>query len=213
MAENRTVVKYSGFGRMQTGLKKTVVMIGMMGAGKSAVGKELAHILSVPFVDSDAEIEKAANASIKEIFERDGEAFFREKEALVIARLLEGDPCVLSVGGGAYLDADTRALISAQGAAVWLKADLETLWNRVKRKDTRPLLRTPDPRQTLSDLMASREPTYANADLAVETSASYAIETTAYKVIEALAERGDLVDPDFVRNLPSPSTEQADDLP
>lgn len=177
---------------MTARLKKTVVMVGMMGAGKSAVGKELARLLDVPFLDSDAEIERAANATIAEIFARDGEAFFRDKEARVIARLLDGVPCILSVGGGAFLRADTRARITARGASVWLKADLETLWHRVKRKDTRPLLRTANPRQTLKDLMTAREPAYAEADLIVLTTADYAIETTAEKVAETLATRPDV---------------------
>lgn len=175
-------------------LKKTVVMVGMMGAGKSAVGKELAAKLEVPFLDSDAEIERAANASIAEIFARDGEAFFREKEAQVIARLIDGEPCVLSVGGGAFLAERTRQRITASGVSVWLKADLDTLWHRVKRKDTRPLLKTPNPYQTLADLMAAREPAYAQADLIVPTEADYPIETTADKVIEALLERPDVLD-------------------
>lgn len=174
-------------------LRKSVVMVGMMGAGKSAVGKELAARLAVPFLDSDAEIERAANATIAEIFARDGEPFFRDKEAQVIARLMDGPPCVLSVGGGAYLRPETRDLVSQKGVAVWLKADLDTLWHRVKRKDTRPLLRTANPRQTLSELMAAREPAYAQADLIVQTEPQYAIETTAEKVIEALGERRDLL--------------------
>lgn len=174
-------------------LSKTVVMVGMMGAGKSAVGKELARMLSVPFLDSDTEIESAANATIAEIFARDGEAFFRDKEARVITRLLEGEPCVLSVGGGAFLRQDTREQITLHGASVWLKVDLETLWHRVKRKDTRPLLRTPNPRQTLADLMEIREPEYAKADLIVATTPDYAIEMTAEKVIETLAARPDVL--------------------
>jgi len=152
-------------------------------------------MLGVPFLDSDAEIERAANASIAEIFARDGEPFFREKEAQVIARLIDGVPCVLSVGGGAFLRAETRRLISQRGVSVWLKADLATLWQRVKRKDTRPLLRTPDPLRTLSDLMAAREPAYAEADLIVATESDYAIEKTAEKVIEALASRPDVLSP------------------
>ena len=143
-------------GVMRATLKKTVVMVGMMGAGKSAVGKALATDLGVPFLDSDAEIERAANATIAEIFARDGEAFFRDKEAQVIARLLDGTPCVLSVGGGAFLRAETRARISRDGVSVWLKADIETLWQRVRRKDSRPLLRTADPRRTLAELMQAR---------------------------------------------------------
>ena len=178
---------------MTAKLNKTVVMVGMMGAGKSAVGKELARQLGVGFVDSDHEIETAANATIAEIFTRDGEAFFRDKEAQVIARLLDGTPCVLSVGGGAFLRAQTRALITELGASIWLKADLETLWQRVRRKDTRPLLRTANPRRTLADLMATRQPAYEQADLVVDARPEYPIETTAQKVIEAMLERPDVV--------------------
>ena len=178
---------------MRPRLKKTVVMVGMMGAGKSAVGKELAAILGVPFLDSDAEIERAANATIAEIFARDGEAFFRDKEAQVISRLIDGEPCVLSVGGGAFLRAETRARISAAGVSVWLKADLDTLWTRVRRKDTRPLLKTATPYQTLADLMAAREPAYRQADLVVPTEADFAIETTAEKVVETLLGRPDVL--------------------
>ena len=179
---------------MKPRLKKTVVMVGMMGAGKSAVGKELAAMLGVPFLDSDAEIERAANATIAEIFSRDGETFFREKEAQVIARLIDGEPCVLSVGGGAFLRAETRRRITAHGVSVWLKADLDTLWARVRRKDTRPLLKTADLYRTLADLMAAREPAYAEADLIVPTTADYAIETTAGKVVEALVGRPDVLE-------------------
>ena len=175
-------------------LKKSVVMVGMMGAGKSAVGKELAQQLGVPFLDSDAEIERAANATIAEIFARDGEAFFRDKEAQVIARLIDDEPCVLSVGGGAFLRGDTRERITERGVSVWLKADIDTLWQRVRRKDTRPLLRTANPFQTLAELIAAREPAYSRADLTVQTTADYAIETTAEKVIEALATRPDVLD-------------------
>lgn len=178
---------------MKPRLKKTVVMVGMMGAGKSAVGKELALLLGVPFIDSDAEIERAANASIAEIFARDGEPFFRDKEAQVIARLIVGEPCVLSVGGGAFLRADTREKITAQGVSVWLKADLDTLWQRVRRKDTRPLLRTADPYRTLAEMMRIREPDYALADLIVATTPDYAIETTAEKVVEVLMTRPDVL--------------------
>lgn len=174
-------------------LRKTVVMVGMMGAGKSAVGKELAQRLDVAFLDSDVEIERAANASIAEIFARDGEPFFRDKEAQVISRLLDGEPCVLSVGGGAFLRGETRSRISAAGVSVWLKADLDTLWTRVKRKDTRPLLKTANPYQTLADLMRTREPAYSQADLIVSTEHEYAIETTAEKVIETLLTRPDVL--------------------
>jgi shikimate kinase len=174
-------------------LRKTVVMVGMMGAGKTAVGGELARSLGVPFLDSDTEIEEAANATIAEIFARDGEAFFREKEAQVIARLLKGPPGVLSVGGGAFLSADTRELIHDLGVAVWLRASLELLWHRVKRKDTRPLLRTTDPRKTLAELMQAREPAYARADLIVDVAPDASIEETAAQVRAALATRPDVL--------------------
>lgn len=174
-------------------LKKTVVIVGMMGAGKTAVGTELARMLGVPFLDSDAEIERAANCTVAEIFARDGEAFFREKEAQVITRLLSGTPGVLSVGGGAYLNPATRELIRDKGVAVWLKADLELLWSRVKRKDTRPLLRTADPYRTLADLMQARAPAYAEADLVVEAQPEASIEATAASVRAALATRPDVL--------------------
>ncbi|MEX0310219.1 MAG: shikimate kinase, partial [Tateyamaria sp.] len=127
-------------------LKKTVVMVGMMGAGKTAVGRGLAMRLDVPFLDSDAEIERAANMTVPEIFERDGEAFFRAKESQIISRLLDEERGILSTGGGAFLAEDNRANITAKGVSVWLNADLDLLWQRVRHKDTRPLLRTADPR-------------------------------------------------------------------
>lgn len=175
-------------------LRKTVVLVGMMGAGKTAVGKELARMLAVPFRDSDEEIVAAATMSIAEIFARDGEAFFRAREAEVIARLLRGPPGVLSVGGGAFLNAETRALISDLGVSVWLKADLDLLWSRVRQKTTRPLLRTPNPRQTLSDLLDARAPIYALADLVVEAQASYAIADMARAVLNELATRPDVLE-------------------
>ena len=136
-------------------------MVGMMGAGKTAIGAALARRLNVAFLDSDAEIETAANMSIAEIFARDGEAFFRAKEAQVISRLLDGEPSVLSTGGGAFLQAGNREAISAAGVSVWLRADIGLLWNRVKHKTTRPLLRTPNPRETLEELCRVRNPEYA----------------------------------------------------
>ncbi len=175
-------------------LHKTVVLVGMMGAGKTAVGKELAHMLQVPFRDSDEEIILAAKMTIAEIFARDGEPFFRAREAEVIGRLLRDDPCILSVGGGAFLHAGTRALIAELGAAVWLKADLDLLWARVRQKTTRPLLRTPNPRATLAELLAAREPHYARADLTVMTEASFAISDTAQAVLRALATRPDVLE-------------------
>ena len=161
-----------------------------MGAGKTAVGRAMAEILGVPFRDSDQEIEKAANATIAEIFARDGEPFFRDRESEVLTRLASGDPVILSTGGGAYLQGRNRDNLRDKAIVVWLKADLELLWSRVKHKDTRPLLRTENPKATLEELCQSREPYYAMADLTVEAHSSYAIEDMAHKVIEALAESG-----------------------
>ncbi|GAA0301552.1 shikimate kinase [Rhodovulum strictum] len=175
-------------------LKKTIALVGLMGAGKTAVGTALARKLDVPFRDSDAEIVKAANMTIAEIFARDGEAFFRAKEAQVIARLLDGPPGVLSTGGGAFLAEANRAAISARGVSVWLDADLELLWNRVRHKATRPLLQTPDPFGTLAQLYHDRRPFYAMADLAVTALPRYSIEEMADKVIEALAARPDVLE-------------------
>jgi shikimate kinase len=175
-------------------LHKTVVLVGMMGAGKTAVGKELARMLSVPFRDSDEEIVTASRMTIAEIFARDGEEFFRAREAEVIARLLRDTPSVLSVGGGAFLNGETRALITELGVSVWLKADLDLLWARVRHKTTRPLLRTDNPRQTLSDLLDARAPVYALADLVVEARVSYAIPDMARAVMAELLTRPDVLE-------------------
>lgn len=174
-------------------LNKTVVMVGMMGAGKTAIGQSLARTLDVPFLDSDAEIVEAANASIAEIFEGFGEAFFREKEAQVIGRLLAGPPGVLSTGGGAFLSAANRAMISATGVSVWLKADLDLLWARVRHKDTRPLLRTDDPYATLAEIFRVRTPLYAQADIAVNAQAGVSIAEMTDRVIAALSARPDVL--------------------
>ncbi|MFC3615975.1 shikimate kinase [Lutimaribacter marinistellae] len=175
-------------------LKKTVVMVGMMGAGKTAVGRALAARLHVPFLDSDAEIESAANMTIPEIFARDGEPFFRKKETQVIGRLLDEAKGVLSTGGGAFLSETNRRMISEKGVSVWLKADLSTLWNRVRHRDTRPLLRTDDPRTTLRELYDARVPLYSEADLAVISDSDTAIETMVDRVIEALKTRPDVLE-------------------
>lgn len=176
-------------------VKKTIVMVGMMGAGKTAVGRALAARLNVPFLDSDAEIEKAANMSIPEIFARDGEGFFREKERQVIERLLETERCILSTGGGAFLAPANRDAITRAGVSVWLNADLDTLWNRVKSKDTRPLLRTPDPYATLRDLYQARVPVYALADLTVTSDGQTQIDEMVDRVVDALASRPDVLEP------------------
>lgn len=175
-------------------LKKTVAMVGMMGAGKTAVGQALAVRLGVPFRDSDTEIVAASNMEIAEIFARYGEDFFREKEAQVLARLLDGTPAVLSTGGGAYLRGENRALVSRRGVALWLKADLDLLWSRVRHKSTRPLLNTADPRATLAELCAAREPLYAKADLVVETRPGFSIAETTERAVAALADRPDVLE-------------------
>jgi shikimate kinase len=174
-------------------LTRSVVLIGMMGAGKSAVGTVLARTLGVPFRDTDEEIERAADRSIAEIFARDGEAFFREKETMVLDRLLALPPAVLSTGGGAWLSERNREIINEGAVAVWLKADLDLLWNRVRHKSTRPLLKTPDPRGTLAGLLAAREHVYALAPVTVEARAEYSIDDMAGKVLAALEACGDVV--------------------
>ncbi len=175
-------------------LHKTVVLVGMMGAGKTAVGKALAARLGVPFLDSDAEIERAANMTIAEIFARDGEAFFRDRETRVIDRLLEEERGILSTGGGAFLAERNRRLISEKGVSVWLNADLQLLWNRVKHKDTRPLLRTDDPYATLKALYEARVPIYATADLEVRARPHYSIDAMCGQVLETLATRPDILE-------------------
>ena len=175
-------------------LLKTVVLVGMMGAGKTAVGRTLAAALGVPFRDSDTEIEQAANRTIAEIFARDGEPFFRRKESQVVARLLEAEPSVLSTGGGAFLSAENRAMISRRGVSVWLDADLDLLWARVRHKATRPLLRTADPRGTLAALYRDRVPVYALADVTVRSEPALSLDKMAARVSRVLlAHRPDVL--------------------
>lgn len=167
-------------------LRKTVVLVGMMGAGKTSVGTALARALGVPFLDSDEEIVKAAQMSVAEIFERDGEPFFRARESEVIERLLSGPPAVVSTGGGAFMAEANREMVARLGVSVWLKADLELLWNRVRHKNTRPLLRTADPRATLAGLLAVRDPVYGLAQVVVEAEAGLSVDDMAQKVVRAL---------------------------
>lgn len=169
-------------------------MVGMMGAGKTAIGLALSDRLGVAFRDSDEEIVRASNMSIAEIFERDGEAFFRDKETLVIERLLDGPPGVLSTGGGAFLAPANRDMIAAKGVAVWLDADVDLLWDRVRHKTTRPLLLTEDPRATLAALFAARVPDYAKADVTVKTEPGFSIAETTEQVVAALLHREDVLE-------------------
>ena len=194
MSENEQTGDSARLAERPGELKKTIVMVGMMGAGKTAVGRALAARLGVPFLDSDHEIEAAANMTIPEIFARDGEPFFRKKETQVIARLLQEERGILSTGGGAFLAERNRALIAEHGTSVWLNADLEVLWNRVKHKDTRPLLRTPDPHATLESLYQQRVPLYSKADLMVVSDGVSSIEDMVDKVLVALKQRPDVLD-------------------
>jgi shikimate kinase len=146
---------------------RSVVLVGLMGAGKSSIGRRLAHRLGLAFVDADTEIERAADLTIPEIFERHGEAYFRAGEVRVVARILDSGPQVLATGGGAFMNPETRARIRAKGVSVWLKAEFDVLMKRVRRRNDRPLLKTEDPGAVLRRLMEERYPVYAEADLTV----------------------------------------------
>ena len=146
---------------------RLVVLVGMMGAGKSTIGRRLAVRLHLPFVDADNEIEAAAGMTIPEIFEAHGEPHFRDGEARVIARLLDGEPVVLATGGGAFMREETRARIAAKAISIWLKADHDVIMRRVRRRADRPLLQTADPEGTVTRLLTEREPVYSNADLTI----------------------------------------------
>jgi len=148
-------------------IDRPLVLVGMMGVGKSTIGRKLAQLLGLPFRDADDEIEEAAQLSIAEIFERFGEGHFRDGERRVIARLLDSGPGVIATGGGAFVQPDTRALIHGKGIAIWLDSDVATLVDRVTRKDTRPLLRDGDPQEIVARLKAEREAAYAEAPIKV----------------------------------------------
>lgn len=165
---------------------RTIALVGLMGVGKSSVGRRLANALDLPFRDADAEVEAAAGRSIPDIFADLGEAAFREGERRVIARLLDDPPHVLATGGGAFMNAETRGLIKSKTISVWLKADLEVLARRVSRKDNRPLLAGKDPMDVLKAQAEARYPAYAEADVAVETGDA-AHHVTVDQVIKALA--------------------------
>lgn len=170
--------------------RRSLVMVGLMGCGKSSVGRRLATRLAMPFVDTDEEIERVAgNKSIVDIFADWGEAEFRNGERRVITRLLGQGPQVLATGGGAFINPDTRANIKAHGISVWLKADLPVLMRRVAKRDTRPLLRTGDPEAVMRKLMDERYPIYAEADIVVE-SRDVAHDIIVTDVIEALRASG-----------------------
>jgi shikimate kinase len=165
---------------------RTIVIVGLMGAGKTSVGRRLAEKLKLPFIDADHEIEAAAGKSIAEIFADHGEDYFREGERRVITRILDHGPQVLATGGGAFMNEETRGYIRAKGLSVWLKAELGVLLNRVSKRNNRPLLNQGDPETIMRDLMHQRYPVYATADVTVETSDAHHA-TTVNEVIRALA--------------------------
>jgi shikimate kinase len=148
---------------------RSLVLVGMMGAGKSSIGRKLAQRLNLPFVDADSEIEQAAGMSISEIFAKHGEPYFRAGEARVIARLLDGGPQVLATGGGAFMHPQSREAIRAKAVSIWLKAEYDVLMKRIKRRSDRPMLKTDDPGETLRRLMQERDPVYAEADVTVHS--------------------------------------------
>jgi len=164
---------------------RPVVLVGMMGAGKTTVGRRLAARLGRHFVDSDEEVEKAAGMTIEDIFATRGEADFRAGEVRVIARLLKDADLVLGTGGGAFMNAETRALIKSAAVSVWIKADFELLFTRVQRRSNRPLLKTANPRETLQGLIDKRYPTYAEADVTV-VSKDVPQDQVASEVIDAV---------------------------
>ena len=166
---------------------RTIVMVGMMGAGKSSIGRRLANRLGMPFVDADTEIEQAANQSIPDIFEQYGEAYFRDGERRVIQRLLDGKPKVLATGGGAFIQPETRAAIRASGISIWLKADRDLLLSRVKRRNNRPLLKLGDPAEVLERLIAERYPIYSEAEIHVQ-SRDVAHDQVIDDILAALAD-------------------------
>jgi len=194
---NKDVIVAESDARIAAALgRRPLVLVGMMGAGKSSIGRKLAARLGLPFVDADMEIERAAGMSISDIFTRHGEPSFRAGEARVIARLLDGGPQVLATGGGAFMNAETRAAIRAKGISIWLKAEYDVLMRRIKRRHDRPMLKTDDPSETLKRLLAEREPVYAEADVTVH-SREVPHEIIIAEILAALAPR--LAEPDSVK--------------
>ncbi len=171
-------------------LVRPVVLIGLMGAGKSSVGAKLAEMLGVEFRDSDAEIEAAAAMTVPEIFERYGEPHFRDGERRVIARLLAGKPLVLATGGGAFMNAETRAVIKRVAVSVWLRASLDLLVTRTAGRTHRPLLNRGNPREILAGLIEQRYPVYAEASVTVECQQGLSHEQMARRIVAALVEHG-----------------------
>ena len=173
-------------------LDKSIVLVGLMGAGKSSVGKRLSEEIRIPFVDSDDEIELAAGMSVAEIFEQFGEPYFRAGEERVIRRLLSGEPQIIATGGGAYMSQTIRSDIKTNGVSVWLKADLETLWERVQGKRTRPLLKVEDPKLTLKKLIKERTPIYQKADIVLHSKKYGTQSSMVKKLLKQLVFHGEL---------------------
>ncbi len=180
--------------------ERSIVLVGLMGCGKSSVGKRLAAKLGMPFIDADEEIERVADKSIVEIFADHGEEYFRSGERRVIARLLGTGPHVLATGGGAFINPETRANIKERGISIWLRAEMPILMRRVLKRDTRPLLKTADPEAVMRDLMTARYPIYAEADITVE-SREVPHDTIVAEVMSALRKRLTMTEPSSVSKL------------
>lgn len=174
--------------------KRHIVLVGLMGAGKTSVGRLIAKRLKMTFTDADTEIEKAAGLSVPEIFRVHGEKIFRDGERRIIARLLEAPPGVLATGGGAYMDAETRALIRQRGVSIWLRAEVQVLYERTRRRVGRPLLDNPDPMGTLERLATVRHPIYAEADITIDTGREKPRDTVQ-RIIEELDKMDAQIDP------------------
>ena len=188
LCSNRGVLKVSLMGEAPHKLDKTLVLVRLMGCGKSSVGRRLAARLGVEFVDTDDEIAKAAGMCIPEIFEKFGERGFRDGEVKVISRLLADEPRIMATGGGAFMSPLVRAEVERTATSVWLRASLDTLWARVKGKPGRPLLENDNPKQVLADLLVERTPIYSMADVVVDTIADNTHETVVNHILAALAD-------------------------
>lgn len=195
MSEEITVERHTLLDEARAALgNRNLIFVGLMGAGKSVIGRLVAQTLGIPFVDTDAEIESVSRMSITELFSQYGETEFRALETRVVERLLKQGPRVVSTGGGAFINDATREQIKLGGLSIWLKADLDTLWERVNRRDHRPLLKTENPRQTLEKLMIQRYPIYEQADLTV-ISGNVRKDAMVHDVLQAiagLAQEGDV---------------------
>jgi shikimate kinase len=169
-------------------LLRPLVLVGMMGAGKTSVGRRLARLLGAPFRDSDHEIAEAAGMSVAELFARFGEPAFRDGERRVVERLLAEGPGVIATGGGAFIEPQTRAVIRGAATSVWLRADLETLWERVRGRTGRPLLDRPDPKSALAEIDTRRRPIYADADVVVDSPSGISHEAMARRILAAVSD-------------------------